>query len=254
VQGNSGDCYFLSSLASLAERPELIRRIFSRYAVREGIYSVWVRVRGVPTEVIVDDYMPTHRGNLVFSKPRAGTQEVWVLILEKAWAKVHGTYEAISGGYPFNVLNSFSTGPIYHYPVAADSMPPALAKAHEDKLKRRLEYANQKTNFPICAGSKAEVDQGLIPNHAYSLIDTVLLSATKGEHLIKLRNPWGECEWSGEFSDNDPIWKECSDEEKRKIGYSQKDNGYFFIPLHKFIKYFDSIDVCHILEGFNYNY
>lgn len=50
-QGNVGDCYFLASLASLAEEPSRIEAIFHENFERSkyGIYKVLVNREGVPT-------------------------------------------------------------------------------------------------------------------------------------------------------------------------------------------------------------
>ena len=65
-------------------------------------------VNGEERVVVVDDYFPydEHRGTWAFSRPseeedeKRGkvTKEIWVLILEKAWAKVFGSYQRIEAG------------------------------------------------------------------------------------------------------------------------------------------------------------
>jgi len=55
-------------------------------------------INGVETPVIIDDYLPTVKGKLTFAK--AKDDELWVCLLEKAWAKLHGSYERPEGGYP----------------------------------------------------------------------------------------------------------------------------------------------------------
>ena len=58
---------------------------------------VRILYHGVLREVVVDDYIPvTPQNTPLFAKP-AGGHEVWVMILEKAWAKLHGSYGAIVG-------------------------------------------------------------------------------------------------------------------------------------------------------------
>ena len=44
----------------------------------------------------MDDYFPCYNGEPAFSK--ANGDEMWVLILEKVWAKLHGSYERIEAG------------------------------------------------------------------------------------------------------------------------------------------------------------
>jgi hypothetical protein len=54
-----GDCYFLSSLSSLAENPILISRLFDTKDTNEfGLYGIWLNDTGVWKNVIVDDYFP----------------------------------------------------------------------------------------------------------------------------------------------------------------------------------------------------
>jgi hypothetical protein len=52
--------------------------------------------------VEIDDFFPCWKGNhgnysSSFSKPRNNSL-LWVLILEKAWAKVNGSYDLTVGG------------------------------------------------------------------------------------------------------------------------------------------------------------
>lgn len=53
---------------------------------------------GVWQTVTVDDYFPCYaNGGPIFSK--AHGNELWVLLLEKAYAKLHGNYYTLRGGY-----------------------------------------------------------------------------------------------------------------------------------------------------------
>ena len=56
-------------------------------------------INGNETSVIVDDYLPVKaNGQPAFATCRDG--ELWVSLLEKAWAKLHGTFARIEGGLP----------------------------------------------------------------------------------------------------------------------------------------------------------
>ena len=46
---------------------------------------------------------------------------------------------------------------------------------------------------------------GLIPGHAYSIIAA---QEYKGNKLLNIRNPWGQFEWDGDWSDNSSLWTE----------------------------------------------
>lgn len=90
--GILGDEWFLSALAILAERPGLIERLFLTKNVNSlGIYRVKLYKNGLPVIVTVDDLFPCYpKGEPIFS--RCFSNELWVLILEKAYAKLHGGY------------------------------------------------------------------------------------------------------------------------------------------------------------------
>lgn len=62
-QGCLGNCYFLAVLSSMAEFPDRIKALIETPEVNSaGIYLLKFFVNGVETSVIVDDYLPVHKG------------------------------------------------------------------------------------------------------------------------------------------------------------------------------------------------
>ena len=117
-QGRCGDCYFLASLSALAEYPERIKRIFLTQTINEaGCYAVQLYINGERRTVVVDDYFPYDSATetWAFSQPsrvdNTRLSEIWVLVLEKAWAKLHGSYERIEAGFAENVLRDLTGAP-----------------------------------------------------------------------------------------------------------------------------------------------
>ena len=98
-QGFLGDCYFLAGLAALAERPD---RIFNLFLLKElndmNYFSVKMLYRGKWRTVDIDDYVPFVLNMPAFGKSNEG--ELWVIVLEKAWAKVYGSFKQIEAGFP----------------------------------------------------------------------------------------------------------------------------------------------------------
>ncbi|EGB12371.1 hypothetical protein AURANDRAFT_16362, partial [Aureococcus anophagefferens] len=100
-QGALGDCWLLSSLSVLANFPELVRRLVwaaddsGRSAA--GVFAARLCLAGEFRVVTVDDAVPARRdGRPAFAGVDAGA--LWPAIVEKAAAKLHGSYGALDSG------------------------------------------------------------------------------------------------------------------------------------------------------------
>lgn len=97
-QGQLGNCYFLAALAALAERPE---RIFNLFLIleenKQKYYACKLLYKGKWKTIDLDEYIPTIGNKPAFSK--AVGQELWVILLEKAWAKLYSSYKRIEAGF-----------------------------------------------------------------------------------------------------------------------------------------------------------
>ena len=68
------------------------RLIVTKEVNAAGIYQVKMFVNGLRTSIIVDDYVPFNPETELPAFCHSDTQELWPLLLEKAWAKLHGSY------------------------------------------------------------------------------------------------------------------------------------------------------------------
>jgi calpain-15 len=111
MQGGVGDCYFLASVASFAERPNRVRAIFhNKVANSAGCYLIKLYVNGVPSGIMVDDLFLTDGLKMQFANCK--NEKLWVPLLEKAWAKLLGSYTRIDGAYiESEVLHTFTGSP-----------------------------------------------------------------------------------------------------------------------------------------------
>ena len=66
-------------------------------------------------KMAIDDFVPVYKetDRPVFSKPHKNC--IWVMLIEKAWAKIKGSYQNILTGNTFDVLNTFCIGPCFIY-------------------------------------------------------------------------------------------------------------------------------------------
>jgi len=81
-------------VASIAEVPDRVRAIFYNEEVNAaGCYLLKLYIDGVPTGVMIDDSLLFNpKTNLpVLAKPNGG-HALWVPLIEKALAKVFGSY------------------------------------------------------------------------------------------------------------------------------------------------------------------
>lgn len=121
----------------------------------------------------------------------------------------------------------------------------------ENKFKNGVEE-----KCVMCSGTRdiADIEKsGFVKGHAYSVLkiydDAELQKKDKNLKLVKLRNPWGEKEWNGDWSDSSPLWTPAL---KEKYKVEKRNDGVFYMALKDFTKFFESVDFLFFREYFKY--
>lgn len=88
-----------AALLALAFQPRKIHSIFGeqREVSPYGIYRLRVKIKGQLQWIVIDDYVPVFQDT---DRPLlCGTvgQQLWIMLIFKAFAKVLGSYSAIQG-------------------------------------------------------------------------------------------------------------------------------------------------------------
>jgi hypothetical protein len=114
----------------------------------------------------------------------------------------------------------------------------------EDELFLKL-CAWDDVNYIVGAGTTGSSDKtrtdGMVDNHAYSVIESVNNVAGTGFGLIKVRNPWGKGEIEdGMFDDDGPGWDKYP-QIKKALNPVVADDGIFWVTKQEFFKYFQTI-------------
>lgn len=234
-----GDCYYMSALAVLGSaltRDKFVTLESDDEFQRCGAFCVKFYDGGKEDYVIIDDFLPLRGGDFVFARTPT-LKEVWPNILEKAYAKKYGSFSVICGGFVDVALAELTNG-----------IPETMNRADNQNLKKwwdqLMEY--YKAGYCLGAGTPSHEDgdraksaTGVVQGHAYSIIKLVEVDKLK---LICVRNPWGQGEWTGDWSDDSELW---TTRMKNLTGQQDFANdGIFWMDFNDFVVEFDDVYVC----------
>jgi calpain, invertebrate len=174
--------------------------------------------------------------------------EFWSALLEKAYAKLHGSYEALKGGTTCEALEDFTGGvtEMYDLKEAPENIFRIIMKGF---LRQSMMGCSMKPDPDV---TEAVTPQGLVCGHAYSLTKAQMVDiATRNKSgkipLIRLRNPWGNAtEWNGAFSDKSREWQCIPELAKVEMGLTFSSDGEFWMTLKDFLTYFDEMEICNL--------
>ncbi|CAG2253619.1 CAPN15 [Mytilus edulis] len=253
MQGEIGNCWFICALAVVAERQKLVERIVvTKDYCPEGAYVVRLCKDGIWKTVVLDDHFPVDQyKRLKYSKARRG--QLWVPLIEKAAAKMHGCYQALGSGRTVESLSLLTGEPCEHLSLNDNK---DFSKTIDNMLIwSRLTHARD-CRYLMCTSCETKdgftqdycKSLGLITGHAYSLLDVYDMDT--GEKLLKIRNPWGSESWKGDWSDSSPKWQKVKPEVKQRLKPDGNKHGIFWIEFKDFRKHFGDVDICKTRDWF----
>lgn len=222
-------------------------------------------INGEKRTVVVDDYFPynnkTYRWAFSKSVDQFSSEsftrinEIWVLILEKAWAKIYGSYQRIENGTAGEAMYPLTGCPQKQF-IHDDIKDP-------EDFWQRIKNADWK-KYPMCCSIVSKYDEnvdnqqvefeGLVDNHAYTLIGAHIIyldNNEETERLIKIRNPHGRKEWTGDWCDRSELW---TPKTRLQVNSENKSDGIFFISFKHFMKFFTTTTICHYMDSCEDNF
>lgn len=246
-QGDLGDCWFLAAIACLTLNERLLFRVIphdqsftENYA---GIFHFQFWRYGDWVDVVIDDCLPTYNNQLVFTKSNH-RNEFWSALLEKAYAKLHGSYEALKGGNTTEAMEDFTGGVTEFFEIK--DAPRDMYKIMKKAIERgSLMGCSIDTIVPVQYETRMAC--GLVKGHAYSVtgLEEALYKGEKVK-LVRLRNPWGQVEWNGSWSDSWKDWSYVDKDEKARLQHQVTEDGEFWMSYDDFIYHFTKLEICNL--------
>ncbi|KAJ8118558.1 hypothetical protein ONZ43_g3966 [Nemania bipapillata] len=267
-QGGLGDCWFIASLSALANVEGAVKRVCVEYDTRVGIYGFVFYRDGEWIYSIVDDklyltspnwdspsmqrdlmnqidrenpdkdYRKTYQtgSKALFFGQCKNQNETWVALFEKAYAKAHGDFGSLAGGWIGEGLEDL-TGGVTTELLASDILD--LDEFWENEVSK----VNQEFLFGCSTGllDGGYGDRnGIREGHAYVVMDARTLKS--GERLVKLRNPWGKIRkgiWEGPWSDGSKEWNQ---DVKEELGHQFGNDSVFWIRFEDMVEKYQHFD------------
>ncbi|AEO58570.1 hypothetical protein MYCTH_2306004 [Thermothelomyces thermophilus ATCC 42464] len=267
-QGSLGDCWLMSSLSGLANVKDGIRRICVEWDTRIGIYGFVFYRDGEWIYSIIDDklylkspcwdspslqrdllqqidredvervYRKTYQtgSKALFFAQCKDQNETWVPLIEKAYAKAHGDYLSLSGGWIGEGLEDLSGGVTTEL-LASDILD--LDSFWENELSKVNEEFLFGCSTGLLDGGYGDRD-GIEEGHAYLVMEARTLK--NGTRLVKLRNPWGMNKkglWEGAWSDGSKEW---TTEVQEELNHQFGSDSVFWISYEDMLRKYQHFD------------
>ncbi|CAB03101.3 Calpain catalytic domain-containing protein [Caenorhabditis elegans] len=226
-QRKVGDCGLVAALSAISTKPEVIMNIFDSLQLSKyGVYKVKLFVDGQWKTIIIDDYFPYTTDGIRIGATSG--YQIWAALIEKALVKECGNYKGIHGFQSLSAFSALTGSPVLLIPVA--KMFNNLRKY----WKTLMEFRNNQ--YPMACGTLNREVNGILPQHAYTIMDIV---ERDGHKLLLLRNPSGGSVWTRNWSKEWEWWPE-----NMKDLLEGMIRGSFWISWDDFLNVFCSIYVC----------
>ncbi|XP_047736943.1 calpain-9 isoform X2 [Hyalella azteca] len=247
-RGEHGDCWLLQAVSTLTLTPKFLDRVVPPDQAFDHTYCGIFRFRfwqfGEWVEVVVDDRLPTNKGRLVYLHSTDPT-EFWAALLEKAYAKLYGSYESLQSGFTTRALQDLTGGIVQSFPLSLQEKFLCYQVLNSAVPRSSLLVASINSNKD--GGAALQLRNGLVTQHAYSVTGLARVRSKMGvAPLVRLRNPWGAGEWNGPWSERSWEWESLSERDKELLSVRVRNEGEFWMGFDDFIRHFSQLDVVHV--------
>lgn len=262
-QGIVGNCWFISSLSSILKNYEIFKNVVNfentfnspnytgKFKFRFWRFGKWI-------DIIIDDYLPVDNNNqLIFARNTKHCNEFWCPLIEKAYAKLYGSYEKLNGGNSIDAMIDMSGGIEEYYNLKKIRLNKIINMGQFNITKNtfwEILLQLNKVNFALTCNIDKQLNasdimqNGLIRCHSYAITNIIQYSTKNVTYkLIKLYNPWGnEVEWNGKWSDKSYIWELVDNSLKNMLNMKSEFDGEFVMSYEDWLLNFDNCQICNL--------
>ncbi|PKU40504.1 hypothetical protein llap_9190 [Limosa lapponica baueri] len=158
-------------------------------------------------------------------------------------SRLNGSYEALTGGSTMEGFEDFTGG-------ISESYELRRAPSNLYQIIQKALRAGSLLGCSIDITNTAEIEAitslKLVKGHAYSVTGAEeVYYRGRPEKLVRLRNPWGEVEWTGAWSDNAPEWNYVDPKQRQALD-KQVDDGEFWMAFSDFQRQFTRLEICSL--------
>ena len=234
--------YFQTTISSLINFPGLIEQIFltKEYNEETSLIKMILFIDGEFQIIFLDDYFPVIKNTNIPYFTLNDNNDLWILLLEKAYAKINGCYGNIIFGWPdnlFKTLTGFSTEFLIHSNCSIENLWNVVFNVYQNK---GLIVTFSKSNDDV------EL-KGYSKNCGFVILYCLEIDNKK---LCVIKNCFIEDDYifKGEFSIENDFW---TNENKNKIdnmnSINLNDKSLIWITIEDLHKYFLRTDICHLI-------
>ncbi|CAF3665931.1 unnamed protein product [Rotaria sp. Silwood1] len=236
-QGLLGDCWLLAALALITERPKMLQHIVLTKTVNEqGVYLIRLCHHGLWKTIIIDDCFPCAQDNqLAYSK--ASGRQLYVPLIEKACAKLFGSYADLIGGHTEEGLQLLTGAPsirinLNPHDCILDSQIAWAKLLSACEARLLIGAATGRTDVNEEEYERVHINR----NHAFSILAAYFLSEISMQFVL-VRDPHARVDYK-----EDIITSSILTQLNSMISF-HLPSGAFWISWPVFLQFFESITI-----------
>ncbi|KAI0216947.1 Calpain-5 [Lamellibrachia satsuma] len=263
TEGQYGNPAFLAACSSLSTYSAFWEKVIPKAKEQDwgpkaaGIFHFVIWHHGEWLDIVVDDLLPTHDGKLIFTHSPEN-KDFWLPLLEKAYAKVLGSYDHLGEADMVEILEDFTggLGEVSDISPDDDSQERLFRTLKEEVDNKSLMLAV--ISAPMFSNVGEPNSGGLLMGHGYGVTavkrvtfaGTPLVKLVQEDklNLIRLRDPWSTNGWTGKFGRCSEEWGVCKVSLQKKRGVTLIVDNEFWMTFDEFCHNFTHVVMCRQMK------